>query len=225
MRKASPILVVSPHCDDAVLSCGELLADRPGSVVVTLFAGRPPAGQALTEWDAAAGFREGDDVMGERRAEDHAALALLGATPVWLDFCDAQYQCSPDAETLAAALAAVMRSSGLHRIVLPLGIFHSDHILAHTAGRWALARQPAWRACFYEDAIYRRYQGLLAARLAELKSQGLALQRRVLPVTPRPALKQEAVACYRSQLRALSTPGRPGHADAFAPESYWRLPP
>ena len=36
-------------------------------------------------------------------------------------------------------------------------------------------------------------------------------------------LKRRAVACYRSQLRALSTPGRPGFADVFATEGYWRL--
>lgn len=224
MGRTDPVLVVSPHCDDAVLSCGELLAERPGSMVVTLFAGRPPAGQPLTEWDAAAGFREGDDVMGERRAEDRAALDVLGATPVWLDFCDAQYQCSPDAETLSAALAAVMQAGAPREFFLPLGLFHSDHVLAHDAGRRALARLPGWRVCFYEDAIYRRYRGLLAARLEALRSQGLALQRRALSPTSRLELKQRAVACYRSQLRALSTPGRPGHADAFAPEGYWCLP-
>lgn len=35
------LLVVSPHLDDAVLSCGCWLASRPGAAVVTVFAGRP----------------------------------------------------------------------------------------------------------------------------------------------------------------------------------------
>jgi LmbE family N-acetylglucosaminyl deacetylase len=43
------LLVVSPHCDDAVLSCGSLLETHPGSAVVTVFAGTQPAGQPLTE--------------------------------------------------------------------------------------------------------------------------------------------------------------------------------
>ena len=49
-------MVLSPHCDDAVFGCGELLADRPGSTVITVFAGRPGSGVPLTRWDAAAGF-------------------------------------------------------------------------------------------------------------------------------------------------------------------------
>ena len=38
-----------------------------------------------------AGFGPGDDVVGERRREDAAALAVLGAVPRWLDFPDPQY--------------------------------------------------------------------------------------------------------------------------------------
>jgi hypothetical protein len=36
------LLVVSPHLDDAVFGCGELIASRPGATVARLFAG-PPA--------------------------------------------------------------------------------------------------------------------------------------------------------------------------------------
>jgi hypothetical protein len=35
------------------------------------------------------------------------------------------------------------------------------------------------------------------------------------------ARKRDAVACYRSQIRALAT--RDGHADALAGEAYWRV--
>jgi hypothetical protein len=35
--------------------------------------------------------------------------------------------------------------------------------------------------------------------------------------------KRQAVACYASQLRALATPGRPGHSDALKGERYWEL--
>ncbi|HEX2530642.1 MAG TPA: hypothetical protein VHK70_04145 [Burkholderiaceae bacterium] len=50
------LMVLSPHLDNAVFACGELIAATPDTVVVTLFAGAPAAGYALTEWDAAAGF-------------------------------------------------------------------------------------------------------------------------------------------------------------------------
>ena len=49
------------HCDDAVFGCGSLLARHPGSVVVPVFAGRPQTYDAVTPWDEAAGFGDGDD--------------------------------------------------------------------------------------------------------------------------------------------------------------------
>jgi LmbE family N-acetylglucosaminyl deacetylase len=85
------LIVVSPHLDDAVLGCGHLLAQRPGAVVITVFAGRPPRRERVTPWDAAAGFGPGDDVVGARRMEDRRALGALGARPLWLPFLDAQY--------------------------------------------------------------------------------------------------------------------------------------
>jgi LmbE family N-acetylglucosaminyl deacetylase len=80
------LAVISPYCDDAVFACGRMLEAHPGSIVVTVCAGRPAADIPLTEWDRAADFRAGDDVMGMRREEDRAALALLAAYPVWLNF-------------------------------------------------------------------------------------------------------------------------------------------
>ena len=110
------IAVVSPHLDDGVFSCGALLAARPGSVVVTALAGRrgvalPPKWEGVTPWDAACGFAPGDDVIAARRAEDREALSILGASPVWLDFPDAQYGPSPSPAALCRALDRVGRAS------------------------------------------------------------------------------------------------------------------
>src|SRR5690242_3070034 len=100
-RGAQPVLVISPHLDDAVFGCGQLLATYPGSVVITALAGRPASYATVTPWDELAGFAPGEDVIAARRAEDHAALAILQASPVWLDFSDDQYGNSPTAEVLS----------------------------------------------------------------------------------------------------------------------------
>ena len=50
------VLVLSPHLDDAVFGCGELIARCPGAIVLTLLAGAPEGFNVLTEWDAASGF-------------------------------------------------------------------------------------------------------------------------------------------------------------------------
>jgi LmbE family N-acetylglucosaminyl deacetylase len=218
------VLVVSPHCDDAVFACGDFLATHPGAVVLTVFAGRPAPGSALTDWDAAAGFRAADEVIAARRAEDRAALDLLGAVPLWMDFRDAQYGPSPTPNDLIQAIGPLLETLRPRTLVLPLGLFHSDHDLAHRA-TLALAKPVRGRAVFwYEDAIYRRLPGLVAERVRTLVRSGFPV-RRSAPVRAGGASsrKRWAVRCYRSQLRALDGPGRPGIADAFHEEALWRL--
>ncbi len=116
----APVVVVSPHLDDAVLSCAGLIAGAPATTVVTVFAGYPPVRDATTPaeflpgttfWDQASGFAAGDDVVGLRRAEDRAALAHLGALPHWLDFLDSQYVVDPDESAQPADIAAGVREA------------------------------------------------------------------------------------------------------------------
>jgi LmbE family N-acetylglucosaminyl deacetylase len=78
------LLVLSPHLDDAALSCGASMAravDEGWRVaVVVFFAGRPAPG-SLTP--GAQAYHEqsglGDDAMDARIGEDEAAMALLSA--------------------------------------------------------------------------------------------------------------------------------------------------
>ncbi len=219
------ILVVSPHLDDAVFACGQLLATyRPG-VVVTVFAGGPRRYPELTEWDRACGFASGDDVVAARRAEDRAALDILGATPVWLDFLDAQYARPPMPNEIAAALDETLREHAPSAAFFPLGLFHSDHKLVHEACRTVVPKWPALSWYIYEDALYRASAGLSEQRMEELAAAGCTLSEADFMLDPDPQPKQQAAACYASQLRGLSTPGRPGLADLGRAERYWRLQP
>jgi LmbE family N-acetylglucosaminyl deacetylase len=215
-------LFVSPHLDDAVFACGEVITSSPRATVATLFAGRPPGGMPLTPWDLDAGFRAGDDVIGARREEDREAMAALGAHAVWLDFCDDQYgRRAADAE-LIEALARVVDRGAFGAVWLPLGLFHGDHARASDATLALMARcaDPTFRA--YEDAMYRRIPHLVERRLEALRVRGYTLVRdRVAVDRAAHARKRDAVACYRSQIRALAT--RDGHADALAGEAYWRV--
>src|SRR4029077_12194032 len=83
------VVIVSPHLDDAVLSCARFMAVHPGFAVVTVFAGNPPAYPSpMRWWDEQSGFEPGDDVREARRNEGRAALAVLDATPHHLDFIE-----------------------------------------------------------------------------------------------------------------------------------------
>ena len=222
------LLILSPHLDDAVLACGELIGANPGAHVMTLFAGtgRDPA--RSTDWDAACGFKSAGESLAARRLEDDAALELLGATPWRLDFADDQYRRSNetvDVDDLPAAIQQALIRFNPAVVVIPMGLFHRDHVLAHEAALPLLrseARRRRWLA--YEDAFYRRIPGLLQQRLFALANAGFL----ATPVRPAEsggeiAIKRRAVQCYASQLRGLRSPGRPGHLDALAPEGYWKL--
>jgi LmbE family N-acetylglucosaminyl deacetylase len=217
------LLIVSPHCDDAVFACGSLLSAHPGSVVVTVFAAGPAPDEPLTEWDRASGFEPGENVMAARRDEDRWALALLAATPLWLPFHDSQYRRSPPREDLIRALRMVLQTIEPYAIVVPWGLFHSDHILVSDACL-ALRRhfpEPAW--FLYEDAIYRRIPGLLNERIALLRGQGVRARRVTIGPHHNGGKKVDAACCYRSQLKGLSSHGRPGYQDLFDPERMWRI--
>jgi LmbE family N-acetylglucosaminyl deacetylase len=215
-------LFVSPHLDDAVLSCGELIASSVAALVVTVFAGRPAEGTPLTGWDAACGFGPDDDPIAARRSEDRAALDVLGARSLWLDFVDDQYGAPRPAAAMAATLTDAVTRETPNEVYVPLGLFHADHLRASEATLAVMPRfaNLAWHA--YADAIYRRIEGAVDGRMRALADAGVALT----PVTPRRAAdaharKREAVACYASQLRGLQN--RRHHDDVFARETYWRV--
>lgn len=216
---AARLAVISPHLDDAVFGAGELIAAHPGAVVITAFAGVPP-GDALTGWDRDCGFSGSREAMFTRRREDVEALQLLGATPCWLAFCDAQYAPSPDESAVRAALALELERHSPDLVAFPLGLFHSDHQLVSRAAQDLVEAGRIWLA--YEDALYRRLPGAVEARLAELARSGLTAERMALS-SKSAALKQQAVRRYASQLRGIATPGRPGQEDLAEPERYWRL--
>lgn len=217
------LMVISPHLDDAVFSCGEVLACKRDAIVMTLFSGMPPPSLPLTPWDAAAGFADSTEAMQLRRQEDRRALELLHASPVWLDFLDSQYGDPLGAVSLAEAIAGQIEAHDPATVMLPAGLFHSDHELAHRACLLARSRQPGRHWLLYEDMLYRRIPKLLQERLTGLSRFGVDATPVAFNTHGQAERKRHAVQCYASQLLALASPGRPGHSDIYAPEGYWRL--
>ncbi|SAL38345.1 LmbE family protein [Caballeronia udeis] len=175
-------LVISPHFDDAVFSCGATLAAHPGTVVYTVFSGCP-ASDVTTDWDRHCGFDNAAQAMQARSLEDDRALDVLNAVPDRGDFLDAQYVPSaprvhaPTQQAIARALDRALRRHAAHTLVIPFGLYHSDHKLVH------LACADVWRAnpelaCFaYEDALYRRLAGQLQTRMADFSRAALSRHR------------------------------------------------
>ena len=220
------VVVISPHLDDAVLGCGRLLAAHPGSTVVTVYAGRPAAyPDPPTEWDAHGGFAAGDDVLASRREEDRRALALLDATPVWLDFVEHQYLAREEwvgADRTVDALEAAVRAAEPTAVFAPFGLANPDHDATHQAALVVRGRMGGIAWFCYEDMGYQHVPGLLAWRVARLFRALVWPTPAVVPLDETDSRRRRALAEYASQVRALEAEWQVG-AKLAAPEQHWRL--
>jgi LmbE family N-acetylglucosaminyl deacetylase len=226
------IVVVSPHFDDAVLGAAHLLTTYPGSTVITVLGGRPPAyPPEPSDWDACGGFVAGDDVVAARRREDAAAMEFLDATPVWLEFADHQYLAKedrPEAADVAPALGAALATADPTAVFLPMGLANPDHVVTHDAGLLVRSELvgsgsgPAWFA--YEDHGYKHIPGMLAWRVTKLFKAGLWPTPAVVPIEPDMERKEAAIAFYKSQVAPLERDHvLSERLAANVPEQFWRL--
>lgn len=219
------VVVVSPHLDDAVFSCGCLLASAHQPVVVTVLAGVPDSTSALQEWDRRAGFGSSPEAVRARREEDRRGLDTLGATGQWLEFLDGQYGAQYAPADLAQALAQWLGSHEGGAVVVPMGLFHRDHILVSDA--CMLARQlvgtqgsARWRWLLYEEAIHRRHPGALQQRIDAWRMEGRVATAALLCLARFRGRKLQAARAYKSQLPLFDPVSL---ADIGAPENYWQL--
>ena len=236
MEIPHPLTIISPHLEDAVFSCGSLLAASRRAMVITVFAGLPDRHQPARARDSAAGFSSARQAMEARRQEDARALATLGAQPVWLDFLSQDEGPRYDPVTIAVRLGRLLALQPGSTILAPMGLRHADHMLVNAA--CMLVREAAYvdvpetvpsthptvassfRWIFYEEAIHRRVPGALQSRMAGWWQEGLLASPVHMPVGVFTAQKARAVQAYESQL-GLFSPAQ--LADVCAPERYWSL--
>ena len=124
---------------------------------------------------------------------------------------------------MAAVLAVVMHAQHPDSVLIPAGLFHADHRLTHRAALMVRRDFAHLNWFMYEDALYRRITGLLQQRLAVCIESGIDATPAAFDTSGNSPTKARAVRCYRSQLRALMTEGRPGHHDLTVAERYWHI--
>jgi len=224
----SRLVVISPHFDDAAMGAGYLIASYPGTTVITVMGGKPPAYPAEpSDWDAAGGFKAGDDVVEVRRDEDRRAMDVLGAKPVWLDFPDHQYLAPadrPDAAEIAPVLQRALVELAPTAVFFPMGLGNPDHDVTHDAS--LLVRREldhlAWFC--YEDHGYKHIPGLLAWRVARLLRRRPWPTPAIVPHEEDEERKRRAIWSYTSQIAPLERDHALSERIAGrVPEQYWRL--
>lgn len=222
-------LYLSPHFDDAILSCGGLIAQQrergERAVVVTLCAGAPPAGLVSTfaayqhqRW--LADHPDRDPII-LRKAEDEAACAVLRAEAIHLNELDCIYRrgadgvwlydseealwgpVNPDddASILATEMGSLIERLDPVCIYAPLAVGnHVDHQRARDlAETWLRNGLPV---VFYEDLPYaERTQSLWDALNRPAPGPWLRLPQAL--TAKQVECKLRAVGCYASQLEVL----------------------
>jgi LmbE family N-acetylglucosaminyl deacetylase len=211
---------LSPHLDDAALSCGGRIAHQHAAgekvLVITICTAVPPAEgpfNALAEELHAAWALSPGEAVSARLREDELAMERLGADRFWAGRLDAIYrrpgaydsraalfgQPAPD-DSMGRDLAqlfATLRSRMPHAtFYAPLGVgSHVDHLIVQ-ASALTSARAPL---AFYEEPPYVLKPGALEARLATLPEHS----PEILAIDATIKQKIHAVAAYASQLDEL----------------------
>jgi hypothetical protein len=245
----APLLIVSPHLDDAALSCAALIA-RPLPVdVLTLFAGEPdPPRQG--GWDRTIGFPDSAASMRVRREEERAAFAGTPHRLHLLGLLAGQHLAGPRPEGDRGAIAdAVMRWNGQaeHGVVaIPAGAGltpgrlrgrirrivgatlrptqHPDHLFARDAVlEEVIPLADDVQVVLYEEFPYSWVKGAddSVARLA--RRHGLAAERVAVRVDR--GVKAGRIALYATQVPHLGVDGRRVDRPEDLPgeERYWLL--
>jgi LmbE family N-acetylglucosaminyl deacetylase len=212
-------ICISPHLDDAVLSCGGWINSqtRQGQPVEiwTICAGHAPPGEISPlaqvchfQW----GTGTADETVALRRREDEQAATLLGATVHHFDVPDCIYRRGaqgeyyypqdvfttphPQEEELVGSITQQLHSSLREgdRLLCPFAIGgHVDHLMVRQA-----VEDLSLPLVFYADIPYL----LKDASALEVVSDGMHPEMSHLSEKDLLAW-QEAVAAYRSQIAVL----------------------
>lgn len=211
-------LIISPHLDDAALSCGELIlrlvGDYESVVVVTVFAGLPEDPAFLSDHDRFCGFASSAEAISCRRDEDAAAADLLGCTPIWLGLPELAYV-SERTKVVAVSEVIEEHVDAADVVYAPLGLQHPDHIVTADAA-WLTCREKVTQLVLYEEIPYRVETPIETMR--RIRQLGLT-EHAACDVPPRGNVekKRGAVRQYASQMGTLDLDC------CFVRERLWRL--
>ena len=221
MPTAYDSIYLSPHLDDAALSCGGQIFQQTAAgkrvLIVTITAGDPAVTTVSTyaqslhaRWELVV------DAVAARRQEDIAANQILGAETLHWSVPDCIYRYDPDTgapfyvsdpdifgevnpveTSLINQLAQQMVAlPAANRVYAPLTIgHHVDHQLTRTAAELAFGVQ---QLVYYEDYPYAEQPGARERVIAVNQSQWHA---EVMPLNEADVkAKIEAIFAFKSQL-------------------------
>jgi len=220
-------IYLSPHLDDAVLSCGgrmwQQVSGGDDVTVVTVFAGAPDPSVPFSLYAEELHARWGQpvDVVRERQEEDREALASLGVEALHWSYKDCIYRRTPESDhaydseealwgrihpadvdliqELTSRIRALRQMSSA-TLYAPLAVGrHVDHRVVRRAAEGSRAHDHPRALTYYEDFPYAEEPDSVIAALS-----GAWWREELVPLS-QGALraKTAAVAHYRSQISSF----------------------
>lgn len=157
---SGPVVVLSPHFDDAALSVSGMLSCRTDPVLmVTVCAGEPATdGDQPAEWDARCGFESASAAAARRTAEDTESCRILGFQSLHLGERDSAYASDVRAGRRPMPLLREYLGSQLdtgQTVFVPLGVgSHPDHTSVRQAALETLSAMGVATVWAYADLPY-----------------------------------------------------------------------
>jgi LmbE family N-acetylglucosaminyl deacetylase len=244
-----PLLIVSPHLDDAALSCAALL-DRGAEVTVLDVFTLVPEPDRSTEWDRRCGFASAREAMAAREEEESAAFAGTRHEVLAVDLLDGQYRDDlrdvRDERRFRDALLIWVEQHESATVVLPVGAgltpgsaigwwtqlraflrgqrvvdADTDHLWVRDTALAMLRDRPEVTVWLYEEIPHRWSRS--GAAMAHIVGDWADATTELVVIPVDRARKAERLAQYRSQLPVTfrRAEGRRLSKRIPADERYW----
>lgn len=161
LKSFNNFIFLSPHFDDAVLSCGLLLdslqKNKKNILVVTVFtkASKKPYSKDAKVFVYKSGYKDAEELFARREVENGNALRLFNAKYLHLDFTDAVFRKNNywENQKLKKNLTQTInniKTPPKTLILVPLGVGkHPDHLLIN-----GLVKRMKTPTIFWEDFPY-----------------------------------------------------------------------
>ncbi len=229
-------IFISPHLDDAVLSCGLLLSKlselKKNVTIVTTFTKctpKFPSPQAF-EFVHACGYKSGPKLFADRIKEDIKAANLIQAKVVHLGFVDAAWRTDKNGIAIytsdAAQFSGIVKSSDRKMpkkiqgrimrllrslnnsvVLAPLSIGgHVDHVIVNR-----IIKKTPGEILFWQDQPYASNKNNLKEFSDKLKSYKLAFKINNGDYKT----KEKLIRLYESQIDSLFKGNVPKTAEAY----------
>ncbi len=232
---SQPLVIVSPHLDDAILSCFRFA--NQSALVVNVFDALPLRYAARTPWDDATGSTSPRQRMVERKAEDRQAMQQT----LWTSRGLGLYRPNATAEQILVSVNGIIQDmnsgNGKAKMLIPAGIGgHPGHVLVRDS---LLSLAGACDLSLYADIPYAvgfAYADLVVKGAVCVQKPWLAaldqvassryeigpIQAHILS-TEVALRKKAAVALYQTQVAQLDTEhaGAASDAQRLAIEVTW----